>query len=278
MPFWLLFAAIALLGLAYYRPGIRTTGAVLGAAVLFYGVFGGSGLLFALLILAWLLVFVPLIVAPLRQEWLSRPALNWFRRVLLRLDPAALAALDAGTAWWEAELLGGEPDWQRFQLFPPARPLPGEQGVVDDLVNGFLSRAAEPAAALEWLREQQAFGLGIAHAHGGLQWSAVAQSAALARIATIDPAAAERIGGTQRLAWIGLLQRHGSEAQQSRWLPRLAAGAAIGGTLEDVAGDAMICAVQHDGERGTGLRLRLDAQLADAGAELLGLVLQVRDP
>jgi len=87
------------------------------------------------------LVLVPLNIPPLRQEWLSRPALGWFRRVVQRLDPAALAALDAGTAWWEAELIGGEPDWQRFQSFPPARPLPTEQAVVDELVAGFRSRA-----------------------------------------------------------------------------------------------------------------------------------------
>jgi len=40
-------------------------------------------------------VFVPLMVPAMRQEWLSRPALRWFRRVLQRLDPATLTALDA---------------------------------------------------------------------------------------------------------------------------------------------------------------------------------------
>src|SRR5579863_4190861 len=136
MPFWLLFGAIALLGLAYYRASIRVSSVVLGLAVLLYGVFGGSGLLFILLALAWALVFVPLSVPALRQEWLSRPALDWFRRVCRRLDPEALAALDAGSAWWEAELLGGEPDWERFQAFAPARPLPSEQAEVEALIAG----------------------------------------------------------------------------------------------------------------------------------------------
>jgi acyl-CoA dehydrogenase len=277
MPFWLLFAAIALLALAYYRPGIRSSGIVLGAAVLFYGLFGGSVLLFILLALLWLLLFVPLTVAPLRQEWLSRPALGWFKRVVQRLDPAALAALDAGTAWWEAELIGGEPDWQRFQSFPPARPLPGEQTQLDDLVNGFRERAAQ-AQGLDWLRQQQAYGLGIAHVHGGLQLSAVAQSAAIARIAAIDAAAAQAIAAPQRLAWIELLRRHGSEAQQSRWMPRLAGGAAVGVTLEPLAGIATAVSGTLGGERATLLRLQLDTQLAAGAAELLGLQVQVRDP
>ncbi|MBV8062586.1 MAG: DUF1974 domain-containing protein, partial [Nevskia sp.] len=280
MPFWLLFAAIAVLALAYYRPGIRATGAVLGLTVLCYGVFGGSWLLFLLLALLWLAVFVPLTMPPLRQEWLSRPAFNWFRRAVQRLDPATLTALDAGSAWWEAELIGGAPDWQRFQSFPPARPLPGEQAAIDDLVAGFRERAAHAGEALDWLRGQQAYGLGIPHHHGGLAWSAVAQSAALARIAAIDPQAAERIGGAQRTAWIELLRRHGSEAQQSQWLPRLAAGATVGGTLDQIAGDAVAFSTQRGGERVTVLRLRLDARLTPGAEapELLGLLLLVRDP
>jgi acyl-CoA dehydrogenase len=280
MPFWLLFAAIAVLALAYYRPGIRATSGVLGVTVLCYGVFGGSLLLFVLLALLWLLLLLPLNVAALRQEWLSRPAFNWFRRAVQRLDPATLTALDAGSAWWEAELIGGDPDWQRFQSFPPARPLPGEQAAIDELVNGLRERAASPEAALAWLRERQAFGLGIPHVHGGLEWSAVAQSAALARIAAIDAGLAQRIGGAQRLAWIELLRRHGSEAQQSRWLPRLAAGASLGGMLDEIAGDAVVFSTLRDGERVTALRLRLDAR-HDPGAEqpdLLGLLLLVRDP
>ena len=280
MPFWLLFIAIAVLALAYYRPGIRSTSAVLGATVLCYGVFGGSGLLFGLLALLWMVVFVPLNIPPLRQEWLSRPALGWFKRVVQRLDPDALAALDAGTAWWEAELIGGEPDWQRFQSFPPARPLPTEQAVVDELVAGFRSRAHAPDEAAAWLRQQQAFGLGIPHYHGGLEWSAVAQSAALARIAAIDPLMAERIAAPQRLAWIELLRRHGNEAQQSLWLPRLAGGAAVGGALDPIAGDALVFSTLREGERITALRLRLDAQFAAVNEppELLGLLLRVRDP
>jgi acyl-CoA dehydrogenase len=104
----------------------------------------------------------------------------------------------------------------------------------------------------------------------------------VARLAAIDPLLAERIAGPRRLAWIELLRRHGSEAQQSRWLPRLAAGAAVADPLDEVAGDALVFASQRDGERITALRLRLDTQFAaDSGGrtpELLGLLLRVRDP
>lgn len=278
--FWLLFAAIAVLILAYYRASLRTSAIVLGTAALFYGVFGGSLLLFVLMALLWLLVFVPLGIAPLRQEWLSRPLLQWFRQVVQRLDAEALAALDAGTAWWEAELLGGTPDWERFQAFPPARPLPTEQALVDTLAEGFRARATLAPEAMSYLRAQQAFGLGIAQRHGGREWSAVAQSSTIARIAAVDPAAAARFAGAERLAWIELLQRRGTEAQRSRWLPALAAGTELGFTADPVAGEALALSAVREGEATTVMRLRLNAQMTPGAAAdaPLGVLVQVRDP
>ncbi|MBL6751392.1 MAG: DUF1974 domain-containing protein [Nevskia sp.] len=278
--FWLLTAIIALSVLAYYRAGVRASALVLGITLLFYGAFGGSILLFVLLGAAWVALFVPMSIPAVRQEWISRPVLLWFRRVVQRLDPEVLSALDAGSASWEADLLGGAPDWSRFQALAPLHPLPTEQAVVDTLVDGFRTRAALAAEAANYLRAQKAFGLGIAHRHGGQEWSALAQAAAIARIAAVDPAAAARIAAPQRLAWIELLQRHGLEAQRSRWLPRLAAGGELAFSMEAVAGEAVAVAAQRDGETVTLLKLRLDAQLSGSpppGAAI-ALQVQVRDP
>jgi acyl-CoA dehydrogenase len=277
--FWLLIGFIALSVLAYYRAGIRSSALVLGVTVLFYGAFGGSVLLFVALALAWVAVFLPLSVAPLRQEWITRPVLLWFRRVVQRLDPEVLSALDAGTASWEAELLDGAPDWQRFQAFAPLHPLPTEQAVVDNLVEGFRTRAALAVEAANYLRAQKAFGLGIDQRHGGQEWSALAQAAAIARIAAVDPGAAGRIANPQRLAWIELLRRHGLAAQCSRWLPPLAAGGEPLFSMEPLAGEASAVIAQHEGETRTVLRLRLDAQLtAGAAGAPLALQVLVRDP
>jgi acyl-CoA dehydrogenase len=281
--FWLLFAAIAVLALAYYRAGIHTTGIVLGAAILFYGVFGGSLMLFLLLALALAAVMVPLAITPMRQEWISRPALAWFQRVRQRLDPAVLAQLHAVTAWWEAELFDGEPDWERFQALPPARALPTERELIDTLIENVRSRAADPAQAREYLAAQHAYGMGIAHRHSGLEWSAVSQAEAIARIAAIDPRLARCIAGPQRLAWIRLIQRRGTDAQQSLWLPALAGGRPVVVMAEVPAGDAVAAVARLGNDDVTALRLRLDARLADPAAPppadaLIGLLVQVRDP
>jgi acyl-CoA dehydrogenase len=280
MLFWLLFAAIALLALAYYRASLRTCCVVLGVAVLFYGVFGSSVLLFTLLSLAWALGFLPLVAAPLRQEWLSRPALGWFRRALRQLDADTLAALDAGSAWWEAELLDGEPDWERFQSFPPARPLLPEQVQIEALAAGCLQRADDASAARVWLRGQRGYGLGIPIQHRGLGFSAAARSTVLARLAAAVPGLAGEIADPARLAWIELLLRHGSEAQQERWLPTLADGAAVATVGEAPAGEAVAFLSRRGEDSVVALRLRLDAAAA-AGAgpgSALGLLLEIRDP
>lgn len=271
MTYWLLFFVLTLTMLAWYRARLHTTAAVIGAAVVFYGVFGESWTVFALMLLAFVVVFAPLVLAPLRQEWLSRPALAWFRRVLARLDATLPGSLDAGTAWWEAELFGGSPDWARFSQFRPATPTAAESATIDGLVieYGRLYRS-DPAAAADFVRENGLGGLGIEGIYGGLELSAMAQSLALMRIAaSTGVEAAAALGSHGRLTWITLLQRHATDAQRSQWLPELAAGTRLA-----VFDDQLVGSVERI-EVGGESRLRLTlvpavaAQLGDGG--LIGL-------
>jgi acyl-CoA dehydrogenase len=271
MAYWLLFFVLTLGLLAWYRASLRTTAATLGAAILFYGLFGESWILFILMALAGIVVFVPLVLAPLRQEWISRPALAWFRRVLARLDATLPGTLDAGTAWWEAELFGGSPDWARFASFPPASAPAAEQSSIDGIVAEYSRlHRADPAAAAAFVRENGLGGLGIEGIYGGLELSAVAQSQLLMRVAAsagVDAALA--LGSHGRLTWIALLQHQATDAQRSDWLPRLAAGETLA-----VFDDALVGSIERveiSGE--VRLRLTLDpaitAQLGSAS--LVGL-------
>lgn len=281
MAYWLLFFLIAIVALAYARAGIRTTSLVLGAVVLFYGVFGDSWLAFAAMAVVGMIVLVPLNLAVLRQEWLSRPLLARFRRMLTRLDERQLAALSAAGSGWEAQLFDGAPDWSRFHDDYRLRLSPDERSLLDGPLAEFCSRyAREPdaqgkAAAQSRLRAYGLHGLAVESFHGGRGLSAQAQSAALARLAAAaGRPLAERVGAANRLAWIDALQRHGTPAQQSRWLPQLAAG----GVLQTinagaVGGDAQVEA----GPEGPRLRLSLSFRLDD-DAEIIGLCVDLRDP
>ncbi len=277
MAYWLLFFLITLLALAWLRAGIRVTSLALGAATLFFGLFGGSTFLFLLMALAGALVFVPLNLPVLRQEWFSRPLFAGFKRVLSRLDERQLAAIKAGDAGWEAELFDGQPDWPRFHERYSLRLTVDERALLSGPVAEFCGRfAADPETpdAAARLRGFGLHGLGIDAAHGGLGLSALAQAAALGRLsAGAGSALALRLGSAARTTWIELLRRHGDAAQQSRWLPKLAAGATLQVAEAALAGDAVV----GDGEEGLALILSLTLAI-DSDAELVGVCIDVRDP
>jgi acyl-CoA dehydrogenase len=278
MAYWLLFFLIAIVALAYARAGIRATSIVLGAVVLFYGLFGDSWLAFGVMALTGVLVLLPLNLPVLRQEWLSRPLLARFRRMLTRLDERQVAALTATGSGWEAQLFDGAPDWARFHDDYRLRLTPDERALLDGPLAEFCSRyTRDPGtpAAHARLRAYGLHGLAIESVHGGRGLSALAQAAALARLAaSTGRALAQRAGAPARLAWIDALQRHGTPAQQSRWLPLLADGTGLqtadGGA---VVGDAIVEA----GAEGPQLALTLDFALDDE-AGIVGLCVDLRDP
>ncbi|GAC1624323.1 MAG: acyl-CoA dehydrogenase FadE [Nevskia sp.] len=277
MAYWLLFFLVSIAALAWTRPGIRTTSLVLGAVTLFYGAFGGHWLLFLIMMITGALVLVPLNLAVLRQEWLSRPLFASFKRIVSRLDERQLAAIAGGGAGWEAELFNGQPDWPRFHADYNARVTPDERAVIGGPVADFCGRFArdpETPSATARLRAYGLYGLGTESFHGGAGLSAIAQAAAFGQLsAGAGSAVALRVGGATRLAWTELLRRHGTPAQQSQFLPRLAQGAVLQADEVRLAGDAQI----GEGPDGLALILTLDLDLA-ADAELVGILVDVRDP
>jgi acyl-CoA dehydrogenase family protein 9 len=83
-----------------------------------------------------------------------------------------------------------------------------------------------PAAFLEELRSFGLFGLVIPEAQGGLGFGSAAYSRVLQQIATHDGSVALTVGAHSSIGMRGLLL-FGTEAQQAKWLPRLATGELI---------------------------------------------------
>lgn len=110
--FWLI-VFLGLAGvLAYRAVPLQTATGLVGVTVLLYGWLGESSGGFVLLLLLYLLLFVPLNVPALRQEWLSRPLLDH----LLGRMPPTRPHNGAGPA---AGLLEGQWDL-RLPVSPPA--------------------------------------------------------------------------------------------------------------------------------------------------------------
>jgi len=91
---WLSLLVTVGIALAWHRAGLRTTTASIALWLLLYGVFGESLALFALLLLLFVAVLVPVSLPTLRQEWLTRPLLDHVLRRRLPPRRAALAAFD----------------------------------------------------------------------------------------------------------------------------------------------------------------------------------------
>jgi alkylation response protein AidB-like acyl-CoA dehydrogenase len=83
-----------------------------------------------------------------------------------------------------------------------------------------------PPEFIEELRSFGLFGLIVPEAHGGLGFGSAAYSRVLHQIATHDGSVALTVGAHSSIGMRGLLL-FGTEAQQARWLPKLATGELI---------------------------------------------------
>jgi acyl-CoA dehydrogenase len=54
----------------------------------------------------------------LRRSVVTAGIFKAFRKALPSMSQTEKDALEAGTVWWEGELFGGRPDWQRLLAFP----------------------------------------------------------------------------------------------------------------------------------------------------------------
>jgi acyl-CoA dehydrogenase len=302
--FWLLLFVVAVLALAYAGARIATSTAVLGTAILFYGLFGHSFLLFLALLLSWAALLLPLNVEALRQEWFTRPMLKRFRQRMPVLDVRTRAALETDTAGWEAELFGPRPDWERMRALASGSLSDEERAFLDGPVETFCRLCDDwkithedndlSEEAWTFLRRYRLLAMQLPRQFGGLEFSATACSAVIAKIASSPGGmtAAMTVAYANAPGVAELLQRHGSDAQKLLYLPRLAVGDEIAcfapaGFGADVEGDdardratGTVMEGEWQGLRLTGVQLdiELGSVVLAPAASLLGVAIRLRDP
>ena len=112
--------------------------------------------------------------------------------MLPRISDTERTALEAGTVWWERDLFSGRPEWRKLLAFR-ARPLSQREhafldGPVDELCSMLrewdIVRAGDlPLEVWSFLKRHRFFGMIIPEEHGGLGFSAAAQSALIVKVA-----------------------------------------------------------------------------------------------
>ncbi|QPC41452.1 acyl-CoA dehydrogenase [Kaustia mangrovi] len=235
-----------------------------------------------------------------RQRHVSAPVLKRIRAILPRMSDTEREALEAGTVWWDAELMSGDPDWERL-LATPEHHLTDEEhafldgpveelcGMIDDWEICFTRREI-PETVWSFIKEKGFLGMIVPKEHGGLGFSAAAHSAVVMKLASRGASAAVSVIVPNSLGPGELLLQYGTEEQKAHYLPRLADGReipAFGLTSVDAGSDAaamedrgVVCHGTWNGEKTLGMRLNWSKRYISLGpiCTVLGLAFKLHDP
>lgn len=254
----------------------------------------------------WTLALLPALVLlvlglpPIRILLVTGSVRRMVKRILPRVSRTEQEALDAGTTGWDAELFSGRPRWNELMALPAPTLTAEEQAFLDgpvDTVCRMLddwdirhNRADLPPEVWTYLRQQRFFGMLIAKEHGGLGFSAQAQSQVVSKLASRSVTAGITVMVPNSLGPGELIEKYGTEGQKSRYLGPLARGEeipcfALTGPHagSDAAGMRDIGVVVRelvDGKPTLGVRLTWDKRYITLApvATLIGLAFHLVDP
>lgn len=297
----LLTFVVAGLILAYHKAPIWLWAAIYFAigifAVLLTGANSGLGFVLGLLPAAVLALFsIPL----LRKLILTGPALGAVRKILPRVSRTEQEALDAGTIGWDAEMFSGRPNWDAMLKIGDGRLSVEEQEFLDgptaqlcEMIDDWRARhelADLSPEVWDFIKKNKFLGMLISKDHGGLGFTAQAQSQILSRIASRAVTAGITVMVPNSLGPGELLEKYGTSEQKGKYLERLADGREIpcfaltgSHSGSDAAGMRDIGVVTKgvfEGREVIGVRLNFDKRYITLApvATLAGLAFDLKDP
>jgi acyl-CoA dehydrogenase len=255
-----------------------------------------------LALLPWLLVAIlAALSAPgVRRSVLVRPLYRKVKGILPKVSATEQEALNAGTIGFDAELFSGQPDWNKLRSVPPIMLTDEEKAFLDGptnelcrMVNDWTIRHNEkeiPEHIWDFVKKQGFLGMLISKEHGGLGFSAQAQSLILGRIASRSPDVCTIVMVPNSLGPGELIEKYGTPEQKQHYLPRLAQGLEVpcfsltgptsgsdAATMRDVG---YATRGMHEGKEVVGFRLSWEKRYITLGpnATLVGLAFRVFDP
>ncbi|OGS90890.1 MAG: acyl-CoA dehydrogenase [Gallionellales bacterium GWA2_60_18] len=255
-----------------------------------------------LVVSAALLAFFLLFAIPaIRRVLVSSLVLMAFRKVMPQISATEQEAIDAGTVWWDGDLFSGDPDWNKLLAFPKCSLKPEEQAFLDNEVEQLCAmlddwdithkRADLPPAVWQFIKDKGFFGMIIPKRYGGLEFSAQAHSAVVAKIASRSATAAVTVMVPNSLGPAELLLHYGTNEQKNNYLPRLAKGQEVpcfaltgpfaGSDAGAIPDYGVVCRGEFNGQPDVlGIRLTWEKRYITLApvATLLGLAFKLHDP
>jgi acyl-CoA dehydrogenase len=253
-------------------------------------------------VLAWVpvLVMALLSVPALRRTVLIEPAFRMVKGILPKVSDTEQQALDAGTVGFDAELFSGEPDWNKLRSIPAVTLSAEERAFLDGPTEELCRRIDDwklrfeekevPKDVWDFVKKHGFLGMLISKSHGGLGFSAQAQSLILGKVASRSPDVSTIVMVPNSLGPGELIEKYGTDEQKHHYLPRLARGDEVpcfsltgptsgsdAATMRDIG---TVTKGMHDGRETVGIRLSWDKRYITLGpqATLVGLAFRLFDP
>ena len=301
--FWILILSLLALSITAAFRGVNLLNWTLGMVLVLAGfaIFTSVSILaIVALSVVFAAIALPLNVKSLRREWLTRPFLDIYRKMLPTLSDTEKVALEAGTVGWEGELFAGNPDWDSLlaQHWPELSET--EQAFVEGPVQELCEMldpwknahefADLPPEVWTFLKENRFFGMIIPKEYGGLEFSALAHRAVLQKIGSVCSVAGSTVAVPNSLGPAELLVHYGTEEQKNHYLPRLATGEEMpcfgltgptaGSDATSIPDTGVICKQKYKGEEVLGIRLNFDKRYITLApvATIVGLAFRLYDP
>ena len=299
---WLLIFTLTIGIAAYYRLPQIVWSSVLGFLLLIYTFSDFAGL--ATIVVLWamyLIVIIPLNVINIRHKYISEPLLQFMRDSMPSISKTEQEALDAGKVWWEGELFSGDPDYSKIRNLPAPKLSIAEQAFINGPVEELCTMLDDwkicnedfdlSVEVWDFLKKNKFFAMIIPKKYGGLEFSALAHSSVVMKIAGRSITAAVTVMVPNSLGPGKLLLHYGTDKQKNFYLPRLATGDEIpcfaltgpeaGSDAGAMPDTGVVCTASFDGKDNVlGIRLNWEKRYITLGpvATLLGLAFKLYDP
>ena len=160
------------------------------------------------------------------------PAFRWVKRIMPPVSPTEREALEAGTLGFDAELFGGEPNWDRLRAVRPMSLTDEERRFLDGPTEELCrmshdwqiraERREVPDDIWNFIKQKGFLGMLISKEHGGLGFSAQAQSLILGKVASRSPDVSVCVMVPNSLGPGELIENSGPPTK-GHYLPRLRA-------------------------------------------------------
>ncbi len=235
-----------------------------------------------------------------KRSYITKPVFRTLKGAMPSISDTERESIEAGTAGWDAELFSGRPDFSKLRRIAPITLTDEEQAFLDGPTEELCKKLDDwrirnelrdvPDEIWEFVCENGFLGMLISKEHGGLGFSAQAQSLVLGKISTKSPDACIIVMVPNSLGPGELIEKYGSDEQKAHYLPRLAKGAEIpcfaltgpfsGSDAASMRDVGIVTKGMHAGVETLGVRLTWDKRYITLApkATLLGLAFRLLDP